>query len=257
MADENRLNSILCKFDADWMASDEARTEATNDLYFSRVSQWMTGYQTTPPCNIADNSMLFARWSGSWSQRCAGTLSTFSSDPKMALILMQPMLMGMYRTDMRHNTAKIAVNVGVREQIESGVGAWRLVTQYEDNDPTSNNQVIRRLPIHEACSHVIWDANSKQMDKSDAKHCTVINALSRNGWKEFAEDYGIDPDTLLSFQNPNDTWLFPWVSNDVVYVAEYYEVEEKKEKVFIYRDPLTGEPVSYYQQDIKDVIDDR
>ncbi|MGK3384772.1 hypothetical protein, partial [Escherichia coli] len=23
MADENRLNSILCKFDADWMASDE------------------------------------------------------------------------------------------------------------------------------------------------------------------------------------------------------------------------------------------
>lgn len=164
--------------------------------------------------------------------------------------------MGMYRTDMRHNTAKIAVNVGVREQIESGVGAWRLVTQYEDNDPTSNNQVIRRLPIHEACSHVIWDANSKQMDKSDAKHCTVINALSRNGWKEFAEDYGIDPDTLPSFQNPNDTWLFPWVSNDVVYVAEYYEVEEKKEKVFIYRDPLTGEPVSYYQQDIKDVIDD-
>ncbi|EHW7665305.1 portal protein, partial [Shigella flexneri] len=72
----------------------------------------------------------------------------------------------------------------------------------------------------------------------------------------FAEDYGIDPDTLPSFQNPNDTWLFPWVSNDVVYVAEYYEVEEKKEKVFIYRDPLTGEPVSYYQQDIKDVIDD-
>lgn len=46
------------------------------------------------------------------------------------------------------------------------------------------------------------------------------------------------------------------ISNDVVYVAEYYEVEEKKEKVFIYRDPLTGEPVSYYQQDIKDVIDD-
>ena len=61
---------------------------------------------------------------------------------------------------------------------------------------------------------------------------------------------------MPSFQNPNDTWLFPWVSNDVVYVAEYYEVEEKKEKVFIYRDPLTGEPVSYYQQDIKDVIDD-
>lgn len=91
MADENRLNSILCKFDADWMASDEARTEATNDLFLAECRNGMTGYQTTPPCNIADNSMLFAQWSGNWSQRCAGTLSTFSSGPKTALILMQPM----------------------------------------------------------------------------------------------------------------------------------------------------------------------
>lgn len=257
MADENRLNSILCKFDADWMASDEARTEATNDLYFSRVSQWddwLSNYTTLQYRGQFDVVRPVVRKLVAEMRR--NPIDVLFRPKDGANPDAADVLMGMYRTDMRHNTAKIAVNVGVREQIESGVGAWRLVTQYEDNDPTSNNQVIRRLPIHEACSHVIWDANSKQMDKSDAKHCTVINALSRNGWKEFAEDYGIDPDTLPSFQNPNDTWLFPWVSNDVVYVAEYYEVEEKKEKVFIYRDPLTGEPVSYYQQDIKDVIDD-
>ncbi|WP_303245294.1 portal protein, partial [Salmonella enterica] len=41
MADnENRLESILSRFDADWTASDEARREAKNDLFFSRVSQW-------------------------------------------------------------------------------------------------------------------------------------------------------------------------------------------------------------------------
>lgn len=41
MADnESRLESILCRFDADWTAGDEARTEAKNDLFFSRVSQW-------------------------------------------------------------------------------------------------------------------------------------------------------------------------------------------------------------------------
>lgn len=257
MADENRLNSILCKFDADWMASDEARTEATNDLYFSRVSQWddwLSNYTTLQYRGQFDVVRPVVRKLVAEMRR--NPIDVLFRPKDGANPDAADVLIGMYRTDMRHNTAKIAVNVGVREQIESGVGAWRLVTQYEDNDPTSNNQVIRRLPIHEACSHVIWDANSKQMDKSDAKHCTVINALSRNGWKEFAEDYGIDPDTLPSFQNPNDTWLFPWVSNDVVYVAEYYEVEEKKEKVFIYRDPLTGEPVSYYQQDIKDVIDD-
>ncbi len=71
-------------------------------------------------------------------------------------------LIGMYRTDMRHNTAKIAINVAVREQIKTGVGAWRrLVTDYEDQDPTSKNRVIRRLPIHEAALHVIWDSNAR------------------------------------------------------------------------------------------------
>ncbi|EOX9451313.1 portal protein, partial [Escherichia coli] len=41
MADQDdKLRTILLRFDRDWAASDEARTEATNDLYFSRVSQW-------------------------------------------------------------------------------------------------------------------------------------------------------------------------------------------------------------------------
>lgn len=165
-------------------------------------------------------------------------------------------LMGMYRTDMRHNTAKISVNIGVREQIEAGVGAWRLVAEHEDQDPTSNNQVIRRVPIHEACSHVIWDCNSKQMDKSDARHCTIINPMSTDGWKQYAEDHGLDEEEMPSFQSPDSNWLFPWISKDVVYVGEYYEVEEKKETVFIYIDPMTGEPVSYFKRDIKDVIDE-
>ncbi|MGK5722027.1 portal protein, partial [Proteus mirabilis] len=83
----------------------------------------------------------------------------------------------MYRTDMRNNSSKIAVNVAVREQIECGYGAWRLVTEYEDDNPTSNNQIIRRVPMHESCTHVIWDCNAKAMDKSDAKNCTIIHAM--------------------------------------------------------------------------------
>ena len=35
-----------------------------------------------------------------------------------------------------------------------------------------------------------------------------------------------------------------------------FKVEEKKETAFIYQDPITGEPVSYFKRDIKDVIDD-
>lgn len=257
MADNERLNSILCKFDADWMASDEARTEATNDLYFSRVSQWddwLSDYTTLQYRGQFDVVRPVVRKLVAEMRRNPIDVlfrPKDGADPNSADVLM-----GMYRTDMRHNTAKISVNIAVREQIEAGVGAWRLITEYEDQDPTSNNQVIRRVPIHEACTHVVWDSNSKQMDKSDAMHCTVINAMSRDGWKSFAEKNGFDEEEIPSFQNPDMNWLFPWLTSDVVYVGEYYEVEEKKETVFIYQDPLTGEPVSYFQRDIKDVIDE-
>lgn len=257
MADNERLNSILCKFDADWMASDEARTEATNDLYFSRVSQWddwLSDYTTLQYRGQFDVVRPVVRKLVAEMRRNPVDVlfrPKDGTDPNSADVLM-----GMYRTDMRHNTAKISVNIAVREQIEAGVGAWRLITEYEDQDPTSNNQVIRRVPIHEACTHVVWDSNSKQMDKSDAMHCTVINAMSRDGWKAFAEKNGFDEDEIPSFQNPDMNWLFPWLTSDVVYVGEYYEVEEKKETAFIYQDPLTGDPVSYFQRDIKDVIDE-
>lgn len=257
MADENKLNSILCKFDMDWMSSDEARTEATNDLYFSRVSQWddwLSEYTTLQYRGQFDVVRPVVRKLVAEMRK--NPIDVLYKPKDGANPDSADVLMGMYRTDMRHNTAKISVNIGVREQIEAGVGAWRLVAEYEDQDPTSNNQVIRRVPIHEACSHVIWDCNSKQMDKSDARHCTIISPMSKEGWKVYAEENGFDDEELPTFQSPDSNWLFPWVSKDVVYVGEFYEVEEKKEIAFIYLDPLTDEPVSYFKRDIKGVIDE-
>lgn len=258
MADNNeKLQTILSRFDRDWAASDEARTEATNDLFFSRISQWddwLNEYTTLQYRGQFDVVRPVVRkLVAEMRQNPVDVLykPKDGADPNAADILM-----GMYRTDMRHNTAKISVNVAVREQIEAGVGAWRLVTDYEDQDPTSNNQVIRRVPIHEACSHVVWDANAKQMDKSDAKHCTIISAMSKDGWEAFAEEHDLDEEDIPTFQSPDSNWAFPWATKDVYYVAEYYEVEEKKETVFIYQDPMTDEPVSYFRRDIKDVIDE-
>ena len=257
MADnESRLESILCKFDADWTAGDEARTEAKNDLFFSRVSQWddwLSEYTTLQYRGQFDVVRPVVR--KLVAEMRQNPIDVLYRPKDKANPDAADTLMGMYRTDMRHNSAKIAVNVAVREQIEAGVGAWRIVTEYEDQDPTSNNQIIRREPIHSACSCVIWDSNSKQMDKSDARHCTIIHSMSKEGWKNFAEDNDLDEDDQPTFQSPND-WVFPWLTQDTIHIAEFYEVEEKKETAFIYQDPITGEPVSYFKRDIKDVIDD-
>ncbi|HFE1795605.1 TPA: portal protein [Yersinia enterocolitica] len=257
MADDDKLQAILTLFDRDWMSSDEARTEATNDLFFSRVSQWddwLNQYTTLQYRGQFDVVRPVVR--KLVAEMRQNPIDVLYRPKDGAPPDSADTLMGMYRTDMRHNSAKIAVNIAVREQIEAGYGAWRIVTEHEDQDPTSNNQVIRRIPIHEASSHVIWDSNSKLMDKSDAKHVTVIQPLSIAGWESFAADYGFDADNLPDFQSPDSNWLFPWLNKDVVYVGEFYEVEEKKETVFIYQDPFGGEPVSYFKRDINDVIDE-
>ncbi|EKN6047533.1 portal protein [Yersinia enterocolitica] len=257
MADDDKLQAILTLFDRDWMSSDEARTEATNDLFFSRVSQWddwLNQYTTLQYRGQFDVVRPVVR--KLVAEMRQNPIDVLYRPKDGAPPDSADTLMGMYRTDMRHNSAKIAVNIAVREQIEAGYGAWRIVTEHEDQDPTSNNQVIRRIPIHEASSHVIWDSNSKLMDKSDAKHVTVIQPLSIAGWESFAADYGFDADNLPDFQSPDSNWLFPWLNKDVVYVGEFYEVEEKKEMVFIYQDPFGGEPVSYFKRDINDVIDE-
>ncbi|MGE4664989.1 portal protein [Yersinia enterocolitica] len=257
MADDDKLQAILTLFDRDWMSSDEARTEATNDLFFSRISQWddwLNQYTTLQYRGQFDVVRPVVR--KLVAEMRQNPIDVLYRPKDGAPPDSADTLMGMYRTDMRHNSAKIAVNIAVREQIEAGYGAWRIVTEHEDQDPTSNNQVIRRIPIHEASSHVIWDSNSKLMDKSDAKHVTVIQPLSIAGWESFAADYGFDADNLPDFQSPDSNWLFPWLNKDVVYVGEFYEVEEKKETVFIYQDPLGGEPVSYFKRDIADVIDE-
>lgn len=257
MADDDKLQAILTLFDRDWMSSDEARTEATNDLFFSRISQWddwLNQYTTLQYRGQFDVVRPVVR--KLVAEMRQNPIDVLYRPKDGAAPDSADTLMGMYRTDMRHNSAKIAVNIAVREQIEAGYGAWRIVTEHEDQDPTSNNQVIRRIPIHEASSHVIWDSNSKLMDKSDAKHVTVIQPLSIAGWESFAADYGFDADNLPDFQSPDSNWLFPWLNKDVVYVGEFYEVEEKKETVFIYQDPFGGEPVSYFKRDINDVIDE-
>ncbi|HHR6050822.1 TPA: portal protein [Providencia alcalifaciens] len=258
MVDRNeRLEKILRKFDLDYSASENARTEARNDLFFSRVSQWddwLESYVTLQYRGQFDVVRPMVRKLVAEMRKNPIEVQYRPKDNEPADAA--DILMGMYRTDMRNNSSKIAVNVAVREQIECGYGAWRLVTEYEDDNPTSNNQIIRRVPMHESCTHVIWDCNAKAMDKSDAKNCTIIHAMNIDGWEAFAGQYGLDPEIQPSFQSPNNDLLFTWSSGKTIHIAEYYEVEEKKELVFVYRDPLTNDLQTYSAKEAKEKIDE-
>lgn len=151
------------------------------------------------------------------------------------------MLDGLYRADEQDSVADEAYDNAFEEAVGGGFGAWRLRTVYEDEeDPESDDQRIRIEPIYDADSSVFFDLNAKRQDKSDAQSCYVITAMTREAYKA---TWGDDPADWPKTIHQNE---FDWETPDVVYVAEYYRVEEKSEQVVIFRD-IAGNEERYTQ----------
>jgi hypothetical protein len=150
---------------------------------------------------------------------------------------------GLYRADAQDSVADEAYDNAFEEAVGGGFGAWRLRTVYEDEeDPDNDKQRIRIEPIFDADSSVFFDLEAKRQDKADAKRCFVITAMTREAYKDTWND---DP---TSWPKIIHQYEFDWCTPDVVYVAEYYRVEEKAETVRIFR-TIAGEEERYTQAD--------
>lgn len=150
---------------------------------------------------------------------------------------------GLYRADEQASVADEAYDNAFEEAVGGGIGAWRLRTVYEDEeDPEDERQRIRIEPIFDADSSVFFDLGAKRQDKSDAKFCFVVTSMTRQAYKE---TWGDDP---TDWPKIIHQYEFDWCTPDVVYVAEYYKVEEKTETIRIFQ-TITGEEERYTKTD--------
>jgi hypothetical protein len=150
---------------------------------------------------------------------------------------------GLYRADEQASVADEAYDNAFEEAVGGGIGAWRLRTVYEDEeDPENERQRIRFEPIFDADSSVFFDLNAKRQDKSDAKFCFVVTSMTRENYKEIYNDDPTDwPKIIHQYE-------FDWSTPDVVFVAEYYKVEEKSELIRIFQ-AIDGTEERYTQTD--------
>lgn len=168
---------------------------------------------------------------------------------------MSDVYQGAYRASMRTNMAKEAVDVAVDCQVSTGLGAWRIITEYENTEMNDlTHQVIKRVPIHEANNVVYFDTQAKRKDKSDAKWGCILTWYTDEGYADLIEEYGLDPEERKgsSFSTPSVSYVYPWTHSERHYVGEYYEVEEKKKRVVIMR---RGMEVEYIPKKDKDKIE--
>ena len=137
---------------------------------------------------------------------------------------------GLYRADEQASVADEAYDNAFEEAVGGGIGAWRLRTVYEDEENDEDDrQRIRIEPIFDADSSVFFDLGAKRQDKSDAKFCFVVTSMTRQAYKD---TWGDDP---TDWPKIIHQYEFDWCTPDVVYVAEYFKVEEKTETIRIFQ----------------------
>lgn len=152
---------------------------------------------------------------------------------------------GLYRADEQDSTAEEAYDNAFEEAVSGGFGAWRLRAEYEDEeDEEDERQRIRIEPIFDADSSVFFDLDAKRQDKSDAKRCFVISSMTRDAYKEeFGDDPSDWPKTITHTE-------FDWYTPNVVYIAEYYRVEEVSETIRVF-ETIDGEEEKYSESDFE------
>jgi hypothetical protein len=150
---------------------------------------------------------------------------------------------GLYRADERDSGAEEAYDNGFEEAVGGGFGAWRLRTTYEDDENDEDErQRIRIEPIYDADSSVFFDIDAKRQDKADAKYCFVLYSMTTEAYKA---EWNDDPTTWPKIIHQYE---FDWDTPDIVFVAEYYRVEETRETVRIFL-TIQGEEERYTQAD--------
>lgn len=235
------------RFDAIWSAVERERELSTSDRRFYSISgaQWEGAlgdqFANKPKVEVNKVHLSVIRIFNEWRNNRI-TVDFVSKDGSEGDGLAD-VCDGLYRSDEQYSGAIEAYDNAFEEGVGGGFGAWRLTTEFEDEDDDENeHQRIRIAPIYDADQSVFFDLDAKRQDKADAKYCFVISTMSVDAYKE---EYNDDP---ASWSKSNETTAFDWSTPDVVYVAEYYELDRSPHIVHVFQ-TVDGKEVRYTDDD--------
>ncbi|MCK5607971.1 hypothetical protein KAR91_39185, partial [Candidatus Pacearchaeota archaeon] len=125
------------------------------------------------------------------------------------------------------SNADIAYDTAFDGAIGPGKGAFRINTEYADDDVFEQDIRIRRI---KNAMTVYPDPNAQEWDYSDGRYMIITEMIPRDEFK--AEYPDEDP---CNFESGNDDKT--WIADKTVRVAEYFEKEEVKKKLYLVKTP--------------------
>ncbi len=156
------------------------------------------------------------------------------ADPETAEILT-----GLIRNIEVQNDGEIADDTAAESAIYCGVGAYRIGTDYTDDDVFEQDITKKRIKNPFT---VYWDPAAQAWQKEDARYCFVTEKIPKD---EFKRDY---PKASLSpFEGGKDR-DYKWGDDKNTRIVEYWKKEPIKKTLYLVQkmDPMTGQGGEIY-----------
>jgi hypothetical protein len=228
------------RMDAVWQVQEKVRDECLDDRKFCIIrgaqwdDEWQSQFENVPRMEVDKTSKELVRI---FSEYRNNRISVdFRPDDENGDDDTADTLDGLYRADFEDGGQETQDNA-FEEGVGGGMGAWRLRACYENEaDPDNDRQRIKWEPITDADRRLFFGP-SLFRDKHDAKWCIVLNPIPE---EEFHEEYGEKADSDFA-QWP--VCLFKWhnATDKIVYLGEYYEVDEEKSEKVTLQHPVDEE----------------
>ena len=252
MNDEDLLDKAKRRFSNASTPLRDERQQVLDDIRFCYVdgAQWegKIGQQFENKLKLQVNKIMMAQTRIMNEYRQNGISISFL--PKKGTNDKQAdFVAGLYRADCLDSKISEAKDCSYMESSCGGYGAFRLKTVKEDEyDDEGDEQRVVFEGIPDAARSVYFDPNARRQDKADAKFGFIITPMDR---EEYKDQYDDDPS---SWDDGLEHYGFDWESKDLVRIAEYFEIEDKKEMCYWLKS-LNGEELKLNEADYDDQIE--
>jgi len=258
-ADRDRLEQFKNDLREDGTATEDQRDRAAEDMRFVGLPGGMwEDFLTNDDMSVNRVKLeldlvsdFLQGFIGEWNQNRIGV--EYKPNDRGTTKDDGDLLNGIYRSDFRQYSGKLATDIAVDECATAGFGAFKLATKFEDEgDPENDNQVIEWRPVFNAYNTVFWDSAAKRPDKADANHCTVLDQFTK---ESFEREY---PGAVPSSAYDPETRRFSsttFRTAEIIYIATRYDVRIIPDVVWVYNNLQSG-AVESYREDDHEIIKD-
>jgi Phage P22-like portal protein len=137
------------------------------------------------------------------------------------------MLQGHARNIELDSCAEMVYDVGTDQMVISGLGFWRVCTEYMPGITFEQRITIKPIRNQFMCYD---DPDAEELDRSDRKYFFIVVDMDKD---QFKKEYPNSQTTaaLQQFQSIGDN-AKAWLKEGGVRVAEYYTLEDEEEKIY-------------------------